>query len=81
MNIKFLLILFLMAVISCRQADKDSGHIRLVNPEATEKAQKLYNFIQDISGNYTLSGQHNFCGKGSEYTDRLEKMTGKTRAY
>ena len=42
-----------------------------------KKHKNLYNFIQDISGKYTLSGQHNYCGKGSVYTDQLEELTGK----
>ena len=53
------------------------NHIKLINPNATEKTQKLYNFIQDIGGKYTLAGQHEYCGKGSVYTDQLEEMTGK----
>ena len=40
---------------------------KLVNPYASKKAVNLYNFIQEIGGKYTLSGQHNYCGKGSEY--------------
>jgi mannan endo-1,4-beta-mannosidase len=48
-----------------------------VNPDATQKTKNLYYFIQDIQGKYILSGQHNFCGKGSEYSDQLEKLTGK----
>ena len=50
---------------------------KLVNPDASKKAVNLYNFIQEISGKYTLSGQHNYCGKGSEYTNQLEKLTGR----
>lgn len=72
----FYLILIFIIFYSCNMKKTDN-HIKLVNPNATEKAQKLYNFIQDISGEYTLSGQHNFCGKGSVYTDQLEKLTGK----
>jgi len=48
-----------------------------VNPYASEKAKNLYYFIQDIQGKFVLSGQHNFCGKGSEYSDLLEKLSGK----
>jgi mannan endo-1,4-beta-mannosidase len=60
---------------SCSKTSK--VYIELVNPNATQKAKNLYYFIQDIQGKYTLSGQHNFCGKGSEYSDQLEKLTGK----
>lgn len=73
-NLSLFFILFI--IISCKQKETDN-HIQLVNPNATEKAQKLYNFMQDISGCYILSGQHNFCGKGSVYTDKQEELTGK----
>ncbi len=59
----------------CNQPSKD--YFEPANPDATQKAKNLYHFIQDIQGKYTLSGQHNFCGKGSEYTDQLEDLTGK----
>lgn len=72
----FYLSLVFFLFYSCEMKEPDN-HIKLVNPNATEKSQKLYNFIQDISGEYTLSGQHNFCGKGSVYTDQLEELTGK----
>jgi mannan endo-1,4-beta-mannosidase len=48
-----------------------------VNPEATEKTVKLYLFLQELPGAFILSGQHNFVGKGSEYSHQLEKLTGK----
>ena len=48
-----------------------------VNPNASQKAKNLYHFIQDIQGKFVLSGQHNFCGKGSAYSDQLEQLTGK----
>ncbi len=62
-------------IISCH--DPDRVYFDPVNPDATEKTINLYHFIQNIQGSYTLSGQHNFCGKGSEYTDQLEALTGK----
>ena len=63
-------------MISCQQ-NNHQKYIRLVNPDASKEAQNLYNFIQEIQGEYILSGMHNFCGKGSEYTDQLEQLTGK----
>ena len=56
---------------------KESTHIKLVNPNVSEKAIKLFNFIQDIQGKYTLSGQHNFISFGSKYMDEVESITGK----
>jgi len=63
------------SIISCNQPAKN--YLEPVNPNATQKTKNLYHFIQDIQGKYILSGQHNFCGKGSEYTDQLEALTGK----
>lgn len=48
-----------------------------VNPNATQKAKNLFYFIQEIQGTYTLAAMHNFCGKGSEYSNKLKEMTGK----
>jgi len=75
----FILSLVLPAMIlsSCNPSAQKT-YIDPVNPDATEKTKKLYHFIQDIRGNYTLSGMHNFCGKGSEYSDQLEELTGKS---
>jgi mannan endo-1,4-beta-mannosidase len=70
------LTLFILMLTSCRQADHDH-YMAPVNPAATKGAVNLFHFIQDIEGRYTLSGQHNFCGKGSEYTNRLEEITGR----
>src|SRR5680860_1107157 len=72
---RLILISILFPVYSCNMKEAEK-HIQLVNPNATEEAQNLYNFIQDIQGKYTLSGQHNFCGKGSDYTGQLEEITG-----
>jgi mannan endo-1,4-beta-mannosidase len=69
-------IILLYLVISCKQ-EGTKEYIPPINPAATEEAVNLYHFIQDIQGEYTLSGQHNFAGKGSDYSDQLEGMTGK----
>jgi mannan endo-1,4-beta-mannosidase len=68
---------FLLLILnSCKQVET-KNYIPPVNPDATEKAVNLYHFIQDIEGEYTLSGQHNFCGKGSDYSEQLQQITGK----
>ncbi len=59
-------------------AGKD--YLPLLNPAATPAAVNLHRFLQDIGGTYTLSGQHNFCGKGSAFTEQLEALIGKTPA-
>ena len=78
MKVKFFvaLALLLISVNSCKHV-VSKKHILLINPEAPEKTVKLYHFIQDIQGEYTLSGQHNFLGKGSDYSEQLEEITGK----
>jgi len=68
--------ILILAVNSCNLVDSKK-HIQLINPQATEKTVKLFNFIQDIQGQYTISGQHNFLGKGSDYSEQLEDITGK----
>jgi hypothetical protein len=53
-------------------------YIPPINPQATPAAVNLYDFLQDIQGKFTLSGQHNFVGKGSAFTEQLEALTGKS---
>ncbi|KPK82902.1 MAG: glycosyl hydrolase family 26 [Bacteroides sp. SM23_62_1] len=72
----FILIILFCGLISCNRMNTKE-YISLINPDATEKTVNLYHFIQDIQGEYTLSGQHNFAGKGSDYTNQLEQLTGK----
>ena len=78
MKVQFLIAsaLLLFTVNSCNLVETNK-HIPLINPKATKKTVKLFNFIQDIQREYTLSGQHNFVGKGSDYSDQLEEITGK----
>ena len=69
-------VILVCGVISCNQ-EGTKKYVPLVNPASTEKTVNLFNFIQDIQGEFTLSGQHNFLGKGSDYSDELEEITGK----
>ncbi len=69
-------IILLIGTISCNN-EGAKKYIPLINPASTKKTVNLFNFIQDIQGEYTLSGQHNFLGKGSEFSDELEEITGK----
>jgi mannan endo-1,4-beta-mannosidase len=48
-----------------------------VNPHATPEARALLQFIDSISGQYTLTGQHNFPNDSSRWTDRAYDLTGK----
>lgn len=70
--------LLLIGVFGARCAADSREYIPLINPAATPAAVHLYEFLQDIQGKYTLSGQHNFVGKGSAFTEQLEALTGKS---
>jgi len=50
---------------------------RTVNPNATPEARALLDFLYEIQGKHTLSGQHNFIATGNTFTDRLREATGK----
>jgi hypothetical protein len=67
----------LVCMLHACQQDHSRKFIPLINPAASEKAVNLYHFIQDIQGQYIISGQHNFVGKGSDYSDQLEEITGR----
>jgi len=71
----FLSVILLIGLVSCNQKETKE-YIPLINPASTEKTVNLFNFIQDIQGEYTLSGQHNFVGKGSGYSDELKEIIG-----
>jgi len=75
---RFCLALMLSCGLSAGYAADAKAYIPLINPAATFGAVNLYHFLQDIQGKYTLAGQHNFVGKGSEFTVQVEAMTGKT---
>ncbi len=49
------------------------GNERTISTEAAA----LLTFLKDISGRYTLSGQHNYISTGSLYTDKIEQSLGK----
>ncbi|HYW94302.1 MAG TPA: glycosyl hydrolase [Bacteroidales bacterium] len=66
-----------IAALIAASCNGGSDH-KPVNPYASEKAQALLGFMYDISGNYTLSGQHNYISTGSKYTRLMEEMTGRS---
>jgi mannan endo-1,4-beta-mannosidase len=76
MRLVIISVTLVFGITSCNQMETKK-YIAPVNPASTKEAVNLFNFIQDIQGKYTLSGQHNFVGKGSAYSDQLEEMTGK----
>lgn len=50
---------------------------KLSNPNADENTQRLYNFLCDIYGKYTLTGQFADKGRQSSELTRIEEATGK----
>jgi mannan endo-1,4-beta-mannosidase len=69
----FIFLTVTLMPFSCRMEPSKN-----VNPDSTKEARNLLNFLYEIQGNYTLSGQHNFIATGSKYTDTIKMITGKT---
>ncbi len=51
--------------------------VGLSNPNADENTRRLYNFLCDIYGNYTLTGQTADHGRLSPEYERIKEITGK----
>lgn len=52
-------------------------HAAPVNPDATPETRELLKKIDQISGHFTLTGQHNFPNHVSRWSDRIYDLTGK----
>ncbi len=48
-----------------------------VNPHASPEARALLQYLDSISGRFTLTGQHNFPNDASRWTDRAYDLTGR----
>jgi len=48
-----------------------------VNPNATPEARALLTMLRSISGRVTLTGQHNYPGEVSKYSERIAATAGK----
>ncbi len=48
-----------------------------VNPQASPEARKLLEYLYSISGQKTLSGQHNYPGFHSGYSEKASGITGR----
>jgi mannan endo-1,4-beta-mannosidase len=48
-----------------------------INPHATPEARALLAYLDSISGQATVTGQHNFPNDGSRWTDLTYDLTGK----
>jgi hypothetical protein len=53
-----------------------AAHAAPVNPKATPEARALLGYIARIGGANILSGQHNFPGTLSRFTERVNALTG-----
>ncbi len=56
----------------------NAGEIKIANPNATPEAKALLEILHDISGEYILTGQHNFPNTKSRNSEFAEKYIGKT---
>lgn len=54
-----------------------SSYAAPVNPDATPEARELLEKIDQISGHFTLTGQHNFPNHVSRWSDRIYDLTGQ----
>ncbi len=73
-----LLIGFLCSNAPCLGGAGDAA--RPVTPDAAPEAVELLNFIYRISGQHTLSGQHNFPADKDRETVEAARAWGKTPA-
>ncbi|MGA9671579.1 MAG: glycosyl hydrolase [Terracidiphilus sp.] len=58
-------------------AEPQSPNPEPVNPHATPEARALLSYLDSISGQATVTGQHNFPNDGSRWTDLAYDLTGK----
>ena len=49
-----------------------------VNPNASPEARYVLNYLYEISGKQTLSGNHNYNAQPDQYTRAVQQITGKT---
>jgi mannan endo-1,4-beta-mannosidase len=79
---QFLPVLFLASALAQASAQTASvapasPHAAPVNQDATPAARALLEKLDEISGHYTLTGQHNFPDELSRWSDRDYDLTGK----
>ena len=72
-NYRFVILLFLLAVCPLSY-----GQMPPVNPNATPEAKALLALLHRISGEYIISGQHNYSHRLNLCTDTTKVITGKT---
>lgn len=72
-QIFYLIITAMLILVSCTGNQESNT----VNPNATEETQKLLADIYEWSGEYMLSGQHNYNRSLNRSFDSIESLTGQ----
>jgi mannan endo-1,4-beta-mannosidase len=73
----FAWLLLLLVPIGVAQVAPAAAGPAPVNPHASPEARALLEYLDSISGRYTITGQHNFPNESSRWTDRTYDVTGK----
>jgi len=71
-----IILLFLSGLLSSLTGTPLKTHPP-VNPDASPAARSLLNYLYSISGKSTLSGQHNYPGTISDFSEEVHSITGK----
>jgi mannan endo-1,4-beta-mannosidase len=73
MNLKLYLII-IIALVSIKSITAQKP----VNPNASPEVRTVLNYLYEISGKQTLSGNHNYNSHPDQYTKVVQQITGKT---
>ena len=65
------------AVLAAAQASTQKTPLAPVNQHASPEVRSVLQLMDSISGQFTLTGQHNFPNDISRWTDRAYDLTGK----
>lgn len=75
---KHILINFALCLTFSISASAQTANIQPVTPNASPEAKALLQFLYSLSGNHTLTGQHNFRLAGSRNSKFAAQYSGKT---
>jgi hypothetical protein len=75
----FACLLSLLTPMGVAQVEHAASGPATVNQHASPEARALLHYLDSISGQYTITGQHNFPNEGSRWTDRTYDLTGSIR--
>ncbi len=76
-KILFLLVLILL-ILNASFLQASENEIKPVNPKISPEALELLKLIHSISGQYTLTGQHNFSNTKDRNSQFAASYIGKT---